>query len=192
MGITLSEQSAVDQLAAARLRGAKPDELLELAEVAVDQATAAGDSQTVESVAEELDLAAAAHLEDGDGLRLRLAARRARTLASRPPEPGASDAGSDDVGAPMAAKVAFWTTIVIGAVALFSFGAMSSQEADSAGAWGIAWFLLFLLGLGGLFVLITGTVGFVQSIRAGSWKGMLMSAGPVLFLIVARVGIAIF
>ena len=192
MGVATSEPSALDQLAAARLRGAKSEELLELAEAAIDQATAAGDVQTVDSVAEELDLAAPAHPDGGDGLRLQLAAGRARALASRPREFAASDAGLDGVEAPMAAKVAFWTTVAIGAVTLFSVGVMSSQEADSAGAWGTAWFLLFLLGLGALFVLITGAVGFVQSVRARSRTGMLMSALPVLFLIVVRISISIF
>jgi hypothetical protein len=190
--IATGELSALDQLAAARLRGAKPDELLELAEAAIDQATAAGDVQTIESVAEELDLAAPAHPDEGDGLRLRLAAGRARALASRPSGFAVSDAASAGVDAPTAAKVAFWTTLAIGAVTLFSFGAMSSQEPDSAGSWGIAVFLFFLLGLGALVVLIAGTVGFVQSVRAGSRRGMLMSAGPVLFLIVLRISISLF
>lgn len=192
MGVTTTEPSALDQLAAARLRGAKPDELLELAEAAVDQATATGDVETVESVAEELDLAAPAHPEEGDGLRLRLAAGRARALASRPAAFVGSNAGSEGVAVPMAAKVAFWTTLAIGAVSLFSFGAMSGRGDDSAAAWDTAWFLLFLIGLGSLFILIAGAVGFVQSVRRRSRAGMLMSAGPVLFLIVLRISISLF
>lgn len=192
MGVATGEPSALDQLAAARLRGARPDELLELAEAAVDQATAAGDAQTVVSVAEELDLAAPAHPDEGDGLRLRLAAGRARALASRPSAFAACDAGPEGVDTPMAAKLAFWTTLAIAALTLFSFGAMSSQEADSAGAWNTALFLFFLLGFGALFVLVAATVGLVQSVRAGSWKGMLMSAGPVLVPIVVRISMSLF
>jgi hypothetical protein len=92
----------------------------------------------------------------------------------------------------MAAKLAFCTTVAIAALTLFSFAAMGSQEADSAGAWRIAYFLLFLLGLGSLFIPITGILGFVQSVRAGSRKGMLMSASPVLFLIVVRISMSVF
>lgn len=191
MGTTVSERSALEELTAARLRGAKPDKLLELAEAAVDQATAAGDAQTVESVAEELDLAAAARPDEGDGLRLELAARRARALASRPPAFAASDAGEEGVDVPTAAKLSFWTTVAIGAVALFAFGAMSGLG-DSAAGWDTAWFLIFLIGLGSLFVLIAGVVGFVQSVRAGSRMGMLMAAAPVLFLVLLRISISIF
>jgi hypothetical protein len=192
MGVATSEPSALDQLAAARLRGARPDELLELAEGAIDQATAAGQAQTVESVADELELAASACPDGGDCVRLRLAAGRARTLALRPSTFAASDAGSEGVDAPMAARLCFWTTVAIAALALFLVAAGSSQEADSAGAWTIGYALVFLLGLGALFILITGVVGFVQSIRAGSRAGMLMSAAPVLLLIVVRISMSLF
>jgi hypothetical protein len=128
-GRRTSEQSALDQLAAARVGEAKPDKLLEVAEASIDEATVAGDVQTVELVAEKLDLAAAAHSSDGDGMRLELAAGRARALASRPAAFAVSDAGSEGAEVPMAAKLSFWTTVVIVAVALFSFGAMSGQGA---------------------------------------------------------------
>jgi hypothetical protein len=193
MSVATSEPSALDQLAAARLRGAKPDVLLELAEATIDQATAAGDVQTVESVAEELDLAAPAHPDEGDGLRLRLAARRARALASRPSAFAAHGAGSEGAQTPMAAKVTFWTTLAIGAVTLFSFAAMSGRGDDSAAAWDTAWFLLFLIPLGSLFILLTGAAGFVQSVRGGSRAGMLMSAAPlavVLILILVRISLS--
>ena len=192
MGVVTSEPSALDQLAAARLRGAKPEELLELAEAAVDQATAGGDAHAVESVADELDLAASAYPDEGDGLRLRLAAGRARALASRPAPFAVPDAGSEHADAPLAAKMAFWTTLAIGALTAFSFAVMSGRGDDSAAAWDTALFLLFLLGLGSLVVLLAGAVGFVQSVRRGSRAGMLMSAGPVLLLIAFRISISLF
>ena len=192
MGVATSEASALDQLAAARLRGAKPDELLELAEAAVDQATAAGDAQTVEAVAEELDLAAPVHSDEGDGLRLRLAAGRARALASRPSAFAASDAESEDLGVPMTAKVAFWVTVTLAALTAFLIGAMAGQADDSG--YGIALVLALVVVLGGLFIALTGAVGLVQR-RAGSWKGTLMSAVPlvvVALLIVVRISLSLF
>lgn len=61
MGVTSPERSALEQLSAARRRGdAKPDELLELAEAAVDQAADAADALSLEKIAAELESAAPA------------------------------------------------------------------------------------------------------------------------------------
>jgi hypothetical protein len=186
MGVATSEPSALDQLAAARVRGAKPDELLELAEAAIDQATAAGDAQTVESVAEELDVAAPTYPEWEGGHRLRLAADRARATSQQPPP------APEDV--PATAKAAFWVTLAIATLTLFSIGAVGALGDVDA-----SYLILFLAALavviGGLFVAATGAVGFVQSRRAGSRKGMLMSAVPlavVLFLIAVRISLSLF
>jgi hypothetical protein len=190
MGATSLERTALEQLAAARLRGAKPDELLELAEAAIDQATAASDTLTLESVAAELDSAALAHppFDQGDGLRFQLAAGRARAIASHPP----ATAAPEDAPVPTAAKAAFWVTVAIAALTLFYFGTIAGQ--DSAASWDIAFLLLFLVPLGSLFVAVTGVVGWVQSDRAGSRKGVLMSAAPcavVLLLIVVRISLSL-
>jgi hypothetical protein len=78
--ITARISAALEQLAPARLRGAKPDEL-ELAEAAIGSTNRPpGDTLILESVAAELDSAALAHLpfDQGDGLHFRLAAGRAR------------------------------------------------------------------------------------------------------------------
>jgi hypothetical protein len=193
MGVTSSERSALERLASARLRGdAKPDELLELAETAIDQATAAGDFRTIESVAAELDLAAPAHPGSADGLRLRLAAGRARALASRLPTSSPSDAAREDVGAPVAAEVAFWTTVAITGLTLFLIGALAGRGDDSG--YGIAIVLMVVVALGSLLVALSGAVGFVQSVRAGSRTGILMSAVPcvvLLSLIVLRVSLSL-
>ena len=184
--VTTCERRALGELAAARLRGAKPDELLELADAAIDQATAVGDRLTIESVAAELDAAAPAHPDEGDGLRLRLAAGRARAIASRPP----AGTASQEVPVPRVAKVAFRAAITIAALTLFAFGALAASD-----SYGIAYILMFLVVLGSLFVAVTGTVGLVQSIRAGSRTGVRMSAVPcviVFLLIVVRIGVSLF
>jgi hypothetical protein len=184
MGITSRERSALQELAAARLRGAKPEELLELAEAAVDQATAAGDAQTLESVAAELDLAAPAHPEQEDGLRLRLAAGRAGVIALRP----RAVAAVEEVSVPLAAVVAFWVTVAVAALALSLVLVMAGQGNDSG--YGIALALAFVVVLGSLVVAITGVAGFVQSVRAGSRRGVLMSAIPCV-IVLALIGIRI-
>jgi hypothetical protein len=186
MGITSSERSALGELAPARLRGAKPDELLELAEAAIHQANAVGDSLTLVSVAAELDAAAPAHPDQAGGLRLRLAAARARAIAARRP----AITASAEVPVPLAAKVAFWATVMIAALALFLFGAMATSD-----SYGIAYLLMFVVVLGSLFVAVAGIVGFVQSNRAGSRRGVLMSAVPCLtvcLLIVVRIAVSLF
>jgi hypothetical protein len=159
MGIASSERSAPEELAAAHLRDAKPDEILELAEDAIDQATAAGDSLTIESVAGELDSAAAAHPDQGEGLRLRFAAERAYAIASQPPVFPASGGVRKPV--PVAAKRAFRLTgLLLGVIvmlALFLFGAMAAS-----GSYEIAYLLMFVVVLGSLFAALTGAVGFVR------------------------------
>jgi uncharacterized RDD family membrane protein YckC len=85
MTVTPHEQSAPESLAAARLRGVEPDELLDLADAAIEQATAAGQAVTLELIAAQLDAAAAEQPEKGDGLRI--AAARARAAAPVSPAP---------------------------------------------------------------------------------------------------------
>lgn len=83
MSVTSSEPSALRQLAAARVRNALPGELLDLADAAIEQAVADGDTVALELIVAELDSAAAAHPENGNGLRV--AAARARAAFPSPP-----------------------------------------------------------------------------------------------------------
>lgn len=189
MGVTSSERSALEELVAARLRGAKPEKLLELSEAAIGQATAVGDTLALESIAAELDSAAQAHPDQGDGLRLRFAAERAHATASRP----AAIAGSEEVPVPLVAEVAFWVTVVIAALTLSLVFVLAGQGNDSG--YGIALALALVVILGSLVGALTGAVGFVKSVRAGSRKGMLMSAVPcviVVLLIVVRISLSLF
>lgn len=95
MSITIHEQSALEQLAAARLRGAQPDELLDLADAAIEQATAGSDSATLELLAAELDSAAATHPESGAGLKVAAARARAALPPSPLPETAAPEPAQD-------------------------------------------------------------------------------------------------
>lgn len=155
MGVISSQPSAFEQLAAARRRDAKPEQLLELSEAAIDQATAAGDTLTLKSIAVELDSAAAAHPDQGDGLRLRFAAERAHAIASHPP-------ASPTTGAvPAAAKRAFGLTGqllgVIVIVALSLFAALLAS-----GSYEIAYILMFVVVLGPVLVALTAATGLVR------------------------------
>ena len=153
MTTTISERRALEELTAAHLRGAKPEKLLELAEAAIRAASLAGDALTLESVAAELDLAAAPLQPDqGDGLRLRLAARRARATSQILTAVVAAEEGP----VPAVAEAAFWVPVAIGALALFSIGAMAL-----GGSYAAAYFLMFLLVFGSLFVAVLGAVGVV-------------------------------
>ena len=77
MSATTDTRGELDALVAARLRGAAPDELLDLADSAIEHTSAAAaDTVGLELIAAELDAAAAAHPETADGLRV--AAARAR------------------------------------------------------------------------------------------------------------------
>lgn len=155
MGVISSEPSAFGRLAAARRRDAKPERLLELSEAAIDQATAAGDTLTLKSIAAELDSAAAAHPDQGDGLRLRFAAERAHAIASQPPAFPANGA------VPVAAKRAFGLAGqllgVIVIVALSLFAAMLAS-----GSYEIAYILMFVVVLGPLLVALTAATGLMR------------------------------
>lgn len=76
MSITRTERNALESLVAARLCGAPPDELLALADAAIEQAKGAADATSLELIAAELDSAAALAPEAEAGLRT--AAVRAR------------------------------------------------------------------------------------------------------------------
>lgn len=89
------ERSSLEQLAAARLRGAGPDELLDLADAAIERATAAEDGLTLELIAAELDSAATAHPEWRDGLRV--AAQRARAALPQPARTAAATPAAEAV-----------------------------------------------------------------------------------------------
>lgn len=154
MAIATSEPSALDQLAAARLRGAKPERLLELSEAAIDQATAAGDNPALESIAGELDAAAAAHPDQGDGLRLQFAAERAHAIASQPPVSRTQTGSSGRQGA---FRVAGQLLGVVVILALSLFAAMLAS-----GSYEIAYVLMFVVVLGPLLVALTGAIGFVR------------------------------
>lgn len=192
MSVTISEPSALEELAAARLRGAKPEQLLQLSEAAIDQATAADDTLTLESIAAELDSAAATHPDQGDGLRLRFAAERAHAIASRHRHFAAADAESEKRAVPRAAKVAFRVTVASAALTLLLIVVMlAGQESDSSFVAFIVFGLVLILG--SLVAAVTGVVGLLESVRTGSRKGMVMSAVPlmtVLVLIVVRVSLS--
>lgn len=182
MGVTSPERSALEQLSAARRRGdAKPDELLELAEAAVDQAADAADALSLEKIAAELESAAPAYPEPEGGLRLRFAATRVRATSLRPP------AAPEDV--PQAARVAFWVTVWVTVLTLFSLGAVAALG-DVSASYVLVIIVMFAVVIGFLVAAVTGAVGLVQSLRAGSRKGMLMSAvalAVVLVLVVVRI-----
>jgi hypothetical protein len=92
MSIAGNEQSALESLAAARLRGAPPDELTGLADTAIKQARGAVDATSLELIAAELESAAAMEPDPEAGDALRSAAGRARASAvvSLPPSIGVS------------------------------------------------------------------------------------------------------
>lgn len=90
MSATADVRSELDALVAARLRGAGQDELLDLADEAIEHASAAADTVGLELIGAELDAAVAAHPETADGLRV--AAARARAgLPQSPPAPAATE-----------------------------------------------------------------------------------------------------
>jgi hypothetical protein len=100
-----------------------------------------------------------------------------------------SERSAEEGPVPVAAKAAFWVTVAIVALAVLSIGAMAAW-----GSYAAAYFLMFLLAFGSVFVAVLGAVGFVRSARAGSELGMLMSALPcgiVLLLILVRVGLSV-
>ena len=176
--------SPLDELEAARLRDAGPEALLELAEDAIDRTAAGGDTRTLESIATELESAARAHPDEDDGLRLQFAAERAHVIAAKPP-PAAS---AEEVPVPTAAKAAFSVTVAILVLTPLLLAMMG------AGSYGIAYLFMFLVALGSLLAAVTGIVGLVQSVQAGSRKGVLMSLVPcasVLFLIGLRIWVSL-
>lgn len=83
MSATTNHESPLTHLEAACRRGADVDELLGLADNAIDGAVAAEDRPTLEQVAGELERTAAARRADGRGLRI--AAARARAALSTLP-----------------------------------------------------------------------------------------------------------
>lgn len=161
MGVASSERSALEELAAARVRGAKPETLLELSEAAIERATAAGD---LELIAAELDSAATAHPDQGDGLRLRLAAEHAHAIASQAPLSAPSDAPAPPAPHLGTTNVAFRVAVAIVVLALFSFGAIAVLG-DVSASYVIAYVVLFLVPLGLLFVGLALAVGFVRWLR---------------------------
>ena len=155
MGIASSDRNAVEELALARLRDAKPEQLLQLSEIAIDQATATGDTLTLESIARELDSAAAGHPDQEDGLRLRFAAERAHAIASQPP----AFPASNDV--PVAAKRAFGLAgQLLGVVVIVALSLFAAMLAS--GSYETAYILMFVVALGPLLVALTVAVGFVR------------------------------
>lgn len=151
MGVTFSE-STVDELASARRRGARPDELLELSEAAIDRATTADD---LELIAAELDSAAAAYPEQGDGLRLRLAAKRAHAIASRAPAIAESKDALEPE--PVVEKIFRLTGLVLGAIVVLGVLAVVAMFLASEA---LAAFVLFLGALALLYAAVRGAAGF--------------------------------
>jgi RDD family/Membrane domain of glycerophosphoryl diester phosphodiesterase len=80
--VASSEQSALESLTAARLRGAPGDEVLGLGERAIEQARGAADATSLELIADELESAAAMNPEAGGALRRAAARARASTVGS--------------------------------------------------------------------------------------------------------------
>lgn len=137
MSVT-TEPRAGAQLAAARLRGAQPDELLDLADAAIERADAAGDALSLELIAAELDSAAAAHPAAGDGLRIAADRARAAALPLAPspptvvPQPVDRAAAEKDRAASWGHRLAAWLIdwcILLGAGLL-----VAGQLGGSAGA----------------------------------------------------------
>lgn len=83
MSETGLRQADLERLAAAALRDASPDELLDLADTALEQAAAAHDAHALERIAELLETVAAAHGPEGRGLAV--AAVRARAAPAAEP-----------------------------------------------------------------------------------------------------------
>lgn len=106
MTVTGHEQTALEQLAAARLRGAQADELLDLADAAIERATAGDDGLTLELIAAELESAATAHPQTGDGLRV--AAARARANLPRWNEPATVTSPPGEIAAAEVSTHASW------------------------------------------------------------------------------------
>lgn len=88
MSIMSTERNPLESLVAARHRGAAPDELLALADTAIEQARGAADATSLELIAAVLESAAALNPEAGGGLRIAAARARANALASLPPSVG--------------------------------------------------------------------------------------------------------
>ena len=142
----------IEELTAARLRGDKPEKLLELSEAAIDQATAASD---LESIAAELDSAAAAYPEQGDGLRLRFAAERAHAIASRAPAIAAVQDAPEQVR--VAERVFRLTGLVLGVIVVLG---VFSVAAILLASELIAVFVLVVGTLALLYAAVTGAAGF--------------------------------
>ena len=130
MGVISSEEEVLEQLAAARLRAAPPDELLDLADAAIEQASAAGDALGLERIAAELDAAAASRPGTEHGLRV--AAGRARAAAARPVAVATVPAEASELASPMRRFVAFGLDLVLlfaGLLLVFLVGlAIASPE----------------------------------------------------------------
>lgn len=159
MSVTVGEQHA-ERLAAARLRGAHPDELLDLADPAIEQAAAAADATRLELIAAELEQAAATHPETGNGLRI-AAARARAALPPTPPTPAAArpaDRGTAEMenfatwGKRSLAWLIDWCILVAGDAFLRVFGSVPV----SALVWTVVAF--------GYFALLNG-----QGSTLGKW-----------------------
>jgi uncharacterized RDD family membrane protein YckC len=110
MSVISGEQTALERLAAARLRGAQPDELLDLADAAIELATVDQDGAMLELIATELDAAATEHPQGGDGLRIAAARARASLPPSGRPAPAspASPASAEIAAAAEVSVHASW------------------------------------------------------------------------------------
>lgn len=106
MSVTGHEQTTLEQLAAARMRGAHPDELLDLADAAIERATADNEELTLELIAAELESAAMAHPERGDGLRV--AAARARASLPQASALAAETSPATEIAAAEVSTHASW------------------------------------------------------------------------------------
>lgn len=139
MNATTDTRGELDALVAARLRGAAPDELLDLADSAIEHTSAAAaDTVGLELIGAELDAAAAAHPETADGLRVAAARARAALPESAParvatatPQPAVVEAptepGEADTvrraswGRRLGAWLIDWCVLLFAAAPLFAY-----------------------------------------------------------------------
>jgi uncharacterized RDD family membrane protein YckC len=159
MSLTSHEQSGLEQLVAARLRDAEPDDLLDVADTAIEQATGAGDALTLELIAAELDSAAAAHPERGDGLKV--AAARARA-GLPPPAPAAPATLEPARSGAEVSTLASWGSRLVAwlidwVIVIFANALLTYMLDNSAG-------LLLLLGAFAYFAYFNG-----QGSTLGKW-----------------------
>ena len=157
MSVSSDERSALESLAAARLRDARADELLDLADAAIEQATTAADRLSLDLIAAELESAATAHPEAATGLRV--AAARARVAlppSPRPPsetapEPAERPPAAVDRHASWGSRLVAW--LIDWGILLVAALLITSVAGDPAGslAWTVGAFTYFgyLNGRGG-------------------------------------------